>query len=132
MEDQQRMVEESPTNLIVKYLPETLTDEEFRSMFLSIGPIKSAQIVRYKRTGSSCGFGFVDFQHATDADRAILTHNELQMENKKIKVSRARTGGENIKGANLFVKCLPLQWTETEVNKVFEPYGQMHPYTSLG
>nr|KAG5703017.1 hypothetical protein BaRGS_016178 [Batillaria attramentaria] len=33
-------------------------------------------------------------------------------------------GGENIKGANLYVRSLPVQWTETELNKLFEPYVQ--------
>lgn len=126
MEDQvQGMGEESPTNLIINYLPQTLTDEEYRSMFLSIGPIKSAKIIRDKATGYSYGFGFVDYQHASDADRAIQTLNGLQLQNKRIKVAKARMGGENIKGANLYVRNLPIAWTETELNKLFDPYGKI-------
>ncbi|PVD22449.1 hypothetical protein C0Q70_18263 [Pomacea canaliculata] len=121
----QGLGEESPTNLIINYLPQTLTDEEYRSMFLSIGPIKSAKIIRDKATGYSYGFGFVDYQHAADAERAIQTLNGLQLQNKRIKVARARMGGENIKGANLYIRNLPIPWTENELNKLFEPYGKI-------
>lgn len=121
----QGLGEESPTNLIINYLPQTLTDEEYRSMFLSIGPIKSAKIIRDKSTGYSYGFGFVDYQHGQDADRAIQTLNGLQLQNKRIKVAKARMGGENLKGANLYVRNLPIPWTESELNKLFDPYGKI-------
>lgn len=127
MEDQaaQGMGDESPTNLIINYLPQTLTDDEYRSMFLSIGPIKSAKIIRDRATGYSYGFGFVDYQHAADADRAIATLNGLQLQNKRIKVAKARMGSENIKGANLYIRSLPVTWTENELNKLFESFGKI-------
>ncbi|XP_012937528.1 ELAV 2-like protein isoform X2 [Aplysia californica] len=115
----------SSTNLIINYLPQTLTDEEFRSMFLSVGPVKSSKIVRDKSTGYSYGFGFVDFQHPTDAQRAIETLSGLQLQNKRIKVALARPGGDQIKGANLYIRNLPVAWKETELNKIFEPYGKI-------
>lgn len=117
--------EESPTNLIINYLPQTLSDDEYRSMFLTIGPIKSAKIIRDKSTGYSYGFGFVDYQHPEDADRAIATLNGLELQNKRIKVAKARIGGDNIKGSNLYVRNLPVAWTETELNKLFEPFGKI-------
>lgn len=117
--------EPSSTNLIINYLPQTLTDEEFRSMFQSVGPVRSSKIVRDKQTGYSYGFGFVDFQHGADAQRAIDTLSGLQLQNKRIKVALARPGGEQIKGANLYVRNLPQQWKETELNKIFEPYGKI-------
>ncbi|KAK0063450.1 ELAV-like protein 2 [Biomphalaria pfeifferi] len=115
----------SSTNLIINYLPQTLSDDEFRSMFLSVGPIKSSKIVRDKATGYSYGFGFVDFQHAADAQRAIETLSGLQLQNKRIKVALARPGGDQIKGANLYIRNLPVHWKETELNKIFEPFGKI-------
>jgi len=115
----------SLTNLIINYLPQSLTDEEFRSMFLSVGPVKSSKIVRDKQTGYSYGFGFVDFQHAADAQRAIETLSGLQLQSKRIKVALARPGGDQIKGANLYVRNLPIAWKETELNKIFEPFGKI-------
>lgn len=115
----------SSTNLIINYLPQTLTDEEFRSLFLSVGPIKNSKIVRDKATGYSYGFGFIDFQLASDAQRAIETLSGLQLQNKRIKVALARKGSDQIKGANLYVRNLPQHWKETELNKIFEPFGKI-------
>ena len=117
--------DESPTNLIINYLPQSLTDEEYKSIFLSIGEIHSAKIVRDKSTGYSYGFGFVDYKYPEDAERAILTLNGLTLQNKYIKVARARTGGENIKGSNLYIRNLPISWTEADLNRVFSGYGKI-------
>lgn len=43
--------EESKTNLIVNYLPQTMTQEEIRSLFASIGEVESCKLIRDKVTG---------------------------------------------------------------------------------
>ncbi|KAK7814466.1 hypothetical protein U0070_008834 [Myodes glareolus] len=45
--------DDSKTNLIVNYLPQNMTQEEFRSLFGSIGEIESCKLVRDKITGES-------------------------------------------------------------------------------
>lgn len=45
--------EESKTNLIVNYLPQTMTQEEIRSLFSSIGEVESCKLIRDKVTGKS-------------------------------------------------------------------------------
>lgn len=117
------MEDNNRTNLIINYIPQTLTDEEFRSMFLSIGPIKSAKIVRDKATGYSYGFGFVDYEKVEDAQRAMQTLNGLQMQNKTIKVALARPGGEEIKGANLYVRNLPRHYQQMDLERLFQRFG---------
>jgi len=112
----------SKTNLIVNYLPQTLTDDEFRSMFLSIGPLQSCKIVRDRATNYSYGFGFVDYQNQADAERAIETLNGLPLQNKKLKVALARTG-DGVKGANLYIRNLPHDITESELKEYFSEYG---------
>ncbi len=44
--------DDSKTNLIVNYLPQNMTQEEFRSLFGSIGEIESCKLVRDKITGT--------------------------------------------------------------------------------
>lgn len=44
--------DESKTNLIVNYLPQTMTQEEIRSLFSSIGDVESCKLIRDKVTGS--------------------------------------------------------------------------------
>lgn len=54
--------DDSKTNLIVNYLPQNMTQEEFRSLFGSIGEIESCKLVRDKITGmlffNILGLGF--------------------------------------------------------------------------
>ena len=45
--------DESKTNLIVNYLPQTMTQEEIRSLFSSIGEVESCKLIRDKITGES-------------------------------------------------------------------------------
>lgn len=44
--------DESKTNLIVNYLPQTMTQEEIRSLFASIGTVESCKLIRDKVTGN--------------------------------------------------------------------------------
>lgn len=44
--------DDSKTNLIVNYLPQNMTQEEFKSLFGSIGEIESCKLVRDKITGT--------------------------------------------------------------------------------
>ena len=43
----------SKTNLIVNYLPQTMTQEEIRSLFASIGEVESCKLIRDKPTGKN-------------------------------------------------------------------------------
>ncbi|CAG0888003.1 unnamed protein product, partial [Darwinula stevensoni] len=117
--------EESKTNLIVNYLPQTMTQEEIRSLFSSIGEVESCKLIRDKVTGQSLGYGFVNYQKAEDAEKAIGTLNGLRLQNKTIKVSYARPSSEAIKGANLYVSGLPKSWTQGELETLFTPYGKI-------
>lgn len=57
--------EESKTNLIVNYLPQTMTQEEIRSLFSSIGDVESCKLIRDKVTGNTgvyvymCGWLYI-------------------------------------------------------------------------
>ena len=50
------LLEDSKTNLIVNYLPQTMTQEEIRSLFSSIGEVESCKLIRDKVTGK---FGWI-------------------------------------------------------------------------
>ena len=45
----------SGTNLIVNYLPQTMTQEEIRSLFASIGEVESCKLIRDKTSGERGG-----------------------------------------------------------------------------
>jgi len=107
------------TNLIVNYLPQTMTQEEIRSLFSSIGEVESCKLIRDKVTGQSLGYGFVNYQRQEDAAKAIQTLNGLRLQNKTIKVSFARPSSEAIKGANLYVSGLPKHMAQPDLERMF-------------
>ncbi|KAL4219045.1 hypothetical protein ACF0H5_021628 [Mactra antiquata] len=112
-------------NLIINYLPQFLTDEEYKNMFLSIGPIKSSKIVRDKTTGFSYGFGFVEYSTDSDAERAVKVYDGLHLYGKRIRVQHANKSDENSKGHNIYVKNIPSNYTEKELDQIFEPFGKI-------
>lgn len=115
----------SKTNLIVNYLPQTMSQEEVKALFGSIGEVESCKLIRDKVTGQSLGYGFVNYTKAEDADKAINTFNGLRLQNKTIKVSFARPSSDAIKGANLYVSGLPKSMTQPDLEQLFAPFGQI-------
>ncbi|KAG7271006.1 hypothetical protein CRUP_038457, partial [Coryphaenoides rupestris] len=118
------------TNLIVNYLPQSMSQDELRSLFSSIGEVESAKLVRDKVAGHSLGYGFVNYLNPSDADRAISTLNGLRLQSKTIKVSFARPSSETIKDANLYISDLyisglPRTMVQKDVEDMFTGYGHI-------
>ncbi|XP_042213812.1 sex-lethal homolog isoform X2 [Homarus americanus] len=116
---------ETRTNLIINYLPQTLTDQEFYKIFVVVGPIKNCRIMKDLKTGYSFGFGFVEYQKPEDAAKAILQLNNLPVQHKRIKVSYARPPGEDIKETNLYIQNIPRSYTLDQLEELFAVYGQI-------
>lgn len=116
---------EGKMNLIINYLPQRLTDEQFRTIFTAIGPIKASKIVRHKETGRSYGYGFIDYRDAGDAAYAIESLNGLLVMDKTIKVSYARPVGEAIKHAKLYVRGIPEDYPLGQAKKIFADFGKL-------
>ncbi|XP_028172301.1 sex-lethal homolog isoform X2 [Ostrinia furnacalis] len=113
------------TNLIVNYLPQSMTEKDLYAMFMTIGPIESCRVMKDFKTGYSYGFGFVNFTREEDAARAIDTFNGYQLRNKRLKVSYARPSGDDIKETNLYVTNLPRAITEDQLETIFGKYGRI-------
>lgn len=73
--------------------------------------------------GQSLGYAFVNFALAEDADKSIATLNGMRLQNKTIKVSLARPSSDSIKNANLYVCGLPKEFTQTDLEQMFQPFG---------
>ncbi|XP_015123564.1 sex-lethal homolog isoform X1 [Diachasma alloeum] len=117
--------DDARTNLIINYLPQSMTEKELYSMFVTIGPVESCRVMKDYKTGYSYGFGFVNYAKAEDALTAINTLNGLQVQNKRLKVSFARPSGEEIKETNLYVTNLPRNITEGQIEDIFSKFGQI-------
>lgn len=125
------MSDNQQKNLIVNYLPQTLSDEDFRQLFATVGPVKSSKIVRHKATGYSYGFGFVEYVDASDADAAIDSLNGYQIHNKKLKVAFARPRGDHIKHANLYIRGVPKSISQQDLEEKFSECGTIIQCTVL-
>ena len=45
-------LDESKTNLIINYLPQTMSQDDLRNLFASIGELESCKLIRDKLTGT--------------------------------------------------------------------------------
>ena len=116
---------ESKTNLIINYLPQTMSGDDLKVIFQSVGPIESCKLINDKLSQQSLCFGFVNYTSIEDAEKAIKSLNGLRIENKVIKVSYARPSCESIKGANLYICGLPKNWGLDELNSYFGQCGRI-------
>lgn len=123
-----KMAAAAETNLIINYLPQSLTDQQFHQLFEAIGPMVSAKVMRNKTNGYSFGYGFVNYQTPEDAAKAIDKLNGMPLEHKRIKVAYSRRtegGTDEIKNANVFIANLPKTVDEEMLRSMFSPYGEI-------
>lgn len=75
--------------LIVNFVSQTVSDEEFRSLFTPFGELAASRIIYDKHTHRSKGYGFVYFKKGEDAIAAIKALNGIEMHAKALKVGYA-------------------------------------------
>ncbi|XP_003741033.1 ELAV-like protein 1 [Galendromus occidentalis] len=122
----------SSSNLIVNYLPQKLSDQEFYDLFGQIGRIKTCKIVRNKLTGYSYGFGFVDYHDPEDAKKAIGVYNGFKMNNKTLKVAIAKPSNSNhSKNTNVYIRGVPKNFDPDELENLFGTFGRLVQFRVL-
>ncbi len=75
--------------LYVGNLVYEVTDEQLREFFAQTGPVTSANVLRFKDSGKSKGFGFVEMETEEDAQKA-LDLNGQDFQGRRLIVSEAR------------------------------------------
>ncbi|MBI2416338.1 MAG: RNA-binding protein [Ignavibacteriales bacterium] len=78
------------TKLFVGSLPWSVSDDSLKDAFAAYGSVLSAKVVKDRATGRSRGFGFVEMESETDAQKALQGLNEAELGGRKISVSEAR------------------------------------------
>jgi RNA recognition motif-containing protein len=71
-------------------LSETIGNEELKRAFKVFGSLISASVVVDHLTGQRRGFGFVEYETAAGAQRAIDSLNGQQLEGRTLYVNMAR------------------------------------------
>jgi cold-inducible RNA-binding protein len=67
-----------------------VTDEDLKNLFTPAGNVVSAVVIKFRDTGRSKGFGFVEMETEEAAQKAIDTLNGQDNQGRKLVVSEAR------------------------------------------
>ncbi|KAG2305982.1 hypothetical protein Bca4012_084820 [Brassica carinata] len=129
------------TNVYVKNLMESATEDFLHTMFSQCGTVSSVVVMR-DGMGRSRGFGFVSYCHPENAKKAVETLNGQPHGPKKLFVGRALRKDErmemlkqkhkdnfvakfNVGWPNLYVKNLSEAMDETRLREIFGRYGKI-------
>ncbi|KAK6938232.1 RNA recognition motif domain [Dillenia turbinata] len=128
------------TNIYVKNLTETFTDEDLKNVFGHYGPITSAVVMKDANGKSRC-FGFVNFQNPDDAASVVEKLNGTTCGEKVLFVGRAQRKAEReaelrakfeqerisrfekMQGANLYLKNLDDTINDEKLKELFSEFG---------
>ena len=80
--------EESKNRIFVGSIPYSVTDEELSKFLTDQGVIHKSCLVS-KKNGKSCGFGYVEFNNAVDAERCLNIENRT-IEGKLLRFEEAK------------------------------------------
>ncbi|XP_074275537.1 polyadenylate-binding protein 2-like [Silene latifolia] len=131
------------TNVFVKNLSETVTDDDLAKTFGQFGKITSAVVMRDMDGTSKC-FGFVNFENADNAANAVDALNGKKFDDKEWYVGKAQKKSEreaelkqrfeqNMKevedkyqGTNLYIKNLDDTIDEEKLKELFSQFGTVN------
>ncbi|KAL6995475.1 poly(A) binding protein Pab2 [Sarracenia purpurea var. burkii] len=127
-------------NVFVKNLSESTTEEDLNVIFGEYGTITSAVVMRDGDGKSKC-FGFVNFENADDAAKAVEALNGKKIDDKEWYVGKAQKKSERelelksrfeqtaketvdkFQGLNLYVKNLDDSIDDDKLKELFSEFG---------
>jgi len=114
-----------PTNLIINYLPPTMSEGTLATLFSPYGLLERCKIVVDLQTLRSRGYGFVKYDNAISAERAKNALNGYELNGKKLKVAFARSQCKAITNSNLYLTNIPPHFTNSNLVKLFAEFGKI-------
>jgi len=82
-------------NIFVAKLNYSTTQETVEELFGQFGQVDSAKIIFDRDTGRSKGFGFVEMPNADEANEAISSLNDTEVDGRSIVVKEAEERPRN-------------------------------------
>ncbi len=76
--------------LFVGSIAFSTTDEELREHFAEAGNVTDAKIIMDRMTNRSRGFGFVEYETAEEAQKAIEMFHDQEFQGRNLTVNEAR------------------------------------------
>lgn len=77
-------------NIYVGNLSSDVTDADLEKVFSQYGKVSTVKIIKDMFTQQSKGFGFVEMNNKTEAEKAIEQLNSFEIKGKRIVVNEAR------------------------------------------
>ena len=77
-------------DIYVGNLPYSVTGDDLRNLFGQYGAVADAKVISDKYSGKSKGFGFVQMDDNDNAENAIKSLNDTDLQGRNIKVNQAR------------------------------------------
>jgi RNA recognition motif-containing protein len=77
-------------NMYVSNLSFHTNDEALKTLFSAFGNVSSAKVITDRETGRSRGFGFVEMDVAAEAETAMKSLNNKEIEGRAMAVSVAK------------------------------------------
>jgi polyadenylate-binding protein len=133
-------------NVYVKNLSESFTEDDLKNEFGAYGTITSAVLMRDADGRSKC-FGFVNFENAEDAAKAVEALNGKKVDDKEWYVGKAQKKSEReqelkgrfeqtvkesvvdkFQGLNLYLKNLDDSITDEKLKEMFSEFGTITSY----
>ncbi|TYH17784.1 hypothetical protein ES288_A05G217900v1 [Gossypium darwinii] len=127
-------------NVFVKNLSESTTDEDLKTIFGEYGDITSVVVMR-DADGTSKGFGFVNFEYADAAAKAVEALNGKKLDEKEWYVGKAlkksereherksqyeqtlKEAADKLQGLNLYIKNLDDSIGDEALKELFSEFG---------
>jgi len=122
---EKKEAEEDRTNLIINYLPPTMSEGTLATLFSPYGLLERCKIVVDLQTLRSRGYGFVKYDNQNSAERAMKALNGYELNGKKLKVAFARQQCKAITNANLYITNIPSHFEDEGLHKLFNDYGKI-------
>lgn len=86
------------TKLYVGNLPYSATNDSLAAHFAQCGNVTQATVITDKFSGRSKGFGFVEFDSAEGAEKAIATLHGTDFDGRNLVVNEARPKEDRPRG----------------------------------
>jgi len=113
----------SKTNLYIRGLQPGTTDRELYNLCQSYGKITSTKAILDPATNTCKGYGFVDFESAQAAEHAVKQLQAIGMQAQMARVSLHSQAERDV--TNLYIANLPVHVTETDLESMFQTFGQV-------
>lgn len=108
----------SKTNLYIRGLQPGTTDQDLVKLCQPYGKIVSTKAILDKTTSKCKGYGFVDFDSPSAAQKAVTA-----LKASGVQAQMAKQQEQD--PTNLYISNLPLSMDEQELERMLKPFGQV-------